>query len=401
MNMDDGRYTANIFIDLKKAFDTVDHDILLAKLRKYGVENLEHSWLTSYLSNRKQFCKINGICSKTKDIHCGVPQGSCLGPPLFLIYINDLPFALKKGKVTMYADDTSISYSSSSLVDIEQTLNSELNDLKLWMQGNKLSLNVLKSQTMVVGSKPKIKKITDKIVDHPKFFIGGSQVENVDRVKYLGVIIDKNLNWEEHISNARTKFSRAIGFLKYSRKFLPQNTLSKTYSGIVEPHFRFCCSVWGCCGVTKLQTLQKLQNRAARIVTKSNFDTPSIGLIQSLKWPTVSDIIRGETVTTVYKSLNGLVPEYLSSLFEKGRLEMSGNSETPKLIFRYLYEKLTMGRGLYLFVDLSFGIALNLMLNRHHLLPPLREESNRKLVTFVPRPPEKQFSWTDGATVPK
>ena len=315
--MDDGRYTANIFIDLKKAFDTVDHDILLAKLRKYGVENLEHSWFTSYLSNRKQFCKVNGICSKTKDIHCGVPQGSCLGPLLFLIYINDLPFALKNSKVTMYADDTSISHSSSSLVDIEQTLNSELNDLKLWMQGNKLSLNVLKTQAMVVGSKPKIKKITDKIVDHPKFFIGGSQVENVDRAKYLGVIIDKNLNWEEHISNVRTKVSRAIGFLKYSRKFLPQNTLSKMYSGIVEPHFRFCCSVWGCCGVTKLQTLQKLQNRAARIVTKSNFDTPSIGLIQSLKWPTVSDIIRGETATTVYKSLNGLVPEYLSSLFKK------------------------------------------------------------------------------------
>ena len=78
--MDDGRYTANIFIDVKKAFDTVDHDILLAKLRKYGVENLELAWFTSYLNNRKQFCKVNGICSKTKDIHCGVPQGSCLGP---------------------------------------------------------------------------------------------------------------------------------------------------------------------------------------------------------------------------------------------------------------------------------------------------------------------------------
>ena len=173
--MDDGRYTANIFIDLKKAFNTVDHDILLAKLRKYGVENLELAWFTSYLTNRKQFCIVNRICSKTKDIHCGVPQSSFLGPLLFLIYINDLPFALKKGKVTMYADDTSISY---------QTLNSELNDLKLWMQGNKLSLNVLKTQAMVVGSQPKIKKITDKIFDHLQFFIGGSQVEKVDRAKY-------------------------------------------------------------------------------------------------------------------------------------------------------------------------------------------------------------------------
>ena len=160
----------------------------------------------------------------------------------------------------MYADDTSISYSSSSLANIDQTLNSELNDMKLWLQGNKLSLNVLETQAMVAGSQPEIKNITDKIVDHPQFFIGGSQVENVDRTKYLGVIIDRNLDREEHISNVRTKVSRAIGFLKYFRKFLPRNTLSKMYRSIVEPHFRFCCSVRGCCRVTKLQTLQKLQN---------------------------------------------------------------------------------------------------------------------------------------------
>ena len=134
--MDNGRYTANIFIDLKKAFDTVDHDIILAKLRKYGVENLELTWFTSYLTNRKQFCKVNGVCSNTEDIRCGVPQGSCLGPLLFLIYINDLPFSLKKAKVTMYADDTSISYSSSRLEDVNQTLNSEPSHLKKWLRIN-------------------------------------------------------------------------------------------------------------------------------------------------------------------------------------------------------------------------------------------------------------------------
>ena len=130
VNMDSGRYTANIFIDLKKAFDTVDHDILLAKLRKYGVDNLEFAWFSSYLTNRKQYCRVNGVSSKTEDIKCGVPQGSCLGPLLFLIYINDLPFSLKKGKVTMYADDTSISYSSKNMEDINQTLSSELGHLK-------------------------------------------------------------------------------------------------------------------------------------------------------------------------------------------------------------------------------------------------------------------------------
>ena len=118
---------------------------------------------------------------------------------LFLIYINDLPYSIKKGKVTMYANDTSISYSSRNMEDINQTLNSELDHLKQWLQGNKLSLNGLKTQALVVGSKPKIKKITEKVVAPPQFLIGDAQVENVDQTKYLGVMIDKNLNWSEHI----------------------------------------------------------------------------------------------------------------------------------------------------------------------------------------------------------
>ena len=179
---------------------------------------------------------------------------------------NDSLFSLKKGKVTMYADDTSIYYSSRNMEDINQTLNSELDHLKQWLQGNKLSLNVLKTQALVVGSKPKIKKITEKVVAPPQFLIGDAQFENVDHTKYLEVMIDKSLNWSKHIKSVRTKVSRGIAFLKYSRKFLPQNTLRKMYRGIVEPHFRSCCSVWGSCGVTRLQTLHKLQNRAARIV---------------------------------------------------------------------------------------------------------------------------------------
>ena len=104
-------------------------------------------------------------------------------------------------------------------------------------------MNILKTQALIVGPQPKINKVSDKTVDHPQFFIDDSQVENVDRTKYLGVMIDKSLNWDEHINNHRAEVSRAIGFLKYSRKFLPQRTLSEMYRGIVEPHVRFCCLV--------------------------------------------------------------------------------------------------------------------------------------------------------------
>ena len=315
--MDRGRYTGMIFIDLKKAFDTVDHEILLKKLTKYGIIGLENTWFASYLNNRMQFCKVNGVSSKLDDISCGVPQGSCLGPLLFLIYINDLPFSLQNSQVTMYADDTTISYSSKNIVDLNENLNRDLNCLKQWLQGNKLSLNVLKTQAMVVGSRPNLKKISDKQIESPSFAIGDSQVEIVEKTKYLGVQLDQHLVWDEHTRFLRAKVSRALGFLKYAKKLLPQETLSQIYRGIVEPHFRYCCSVWGSCGESRRLTLQKLQNRAARIVTNSSYDAPADALIQKLKWPTIAEIIKRETATIVYKSLNDLAPAYLSTIFSK------------------------------------------------------------------------------------
>ena len=140
--MDTGNYTALVFIDLKKALDTVNHDILLKKMQKYGVSGNELAWSTSYLQNRRQLCKVNGVSSQMEEIHCGVPQGSCLGPLLFIVYINDLPFYLESCQVTMYADDTSISFTAKSVDDLNMTLNKELDSLRKWLLGNKLSLNV-------------------------------------------------------------------------------------------------------------------------------------------------------------------------------------------------------------------------------------------------------------------
>ena len=137
------------------------------------------------------------------------------------------------------------------------------------------------------------------------------------KAKYLGVQLDQHLVWDEHARYVCTKVSRALGFLKYAKKLLPQETLSHIYRGIVEPYFRYCSSVWGSCGETRLLTLQKLQNRAARIVTNSSYVAPADELIEKLNWPTISEIIKRDTVTMVYKSLNGLVPMYLSNIFSR------------------------------------------------------------------------------------
>ena len=182
------------------------------------------------------------------------------------MYINDLPFSLKNSEETMYADDTSISYSSKIIDELNETLNSDLDSLKQWLEGNKLSPNIIKTHAMVIGSRPNLKKISDKLVPIPSFAIGNSHIDVVANAKYLGIQLGKHLLWDEHTKALRSKISRSLGFLKYAKKLLPKHTLNQMYRGIVEPHFRYWCSVWGNCGDSRLSMLQKLQNRAARIL---------------------------------------------------------------------------------------------------------------------------------------
>ena len=314
--MDEGLLTGLISIDLKKAFDTVDHEILCQKLEHYRVVGKELSWFKSYLSNRKQYCRINGVDSNVNDINVGVPQGSCLGPLLFLLYINDLPCIVKSSKVSMYADDTSIHHSSKDIAQLNAVLNEELRGLDRWLKGNKLSLNVAKTCSMLITTKQKKKYLTAaNQALQPS--IREEHIEVICNTKYLGVQIDENLTWKNQIKSVTEKVSRAIGFLKFAKHFLPLAVVKNLYTSIVEPHFQYCCSVWGCCNSTDILQLQRLQNRAARIVTNSQFDAPSKPLIQSLGWKTIQELINRQVNLTVFKCLNSIAPKYLCDIFTK------------------------------------------------------------------------------------
>ena len=188
VNIDNGLINGVIFIDLKKAFDTIDHKILLRKLASYSIDHRALKWFDSYLSDRQQKCVVNGELSGARAVPCGVPQGSLIGPLLFLIYINDLPNCLSKALPRMYADDTSISIAASSLPELESALNTELAYLHEWLNVNKLSLNIVKTELMLIRSRQRLSATT---TGHSLTVqIKGHEIDRVLHTKSLGVHID-------------------------------------------------------------------------------------------------------------------------------------------------------------------------------------------------------------------
>ena len=323
-SLDVGKHVGVIFVDLKKAFDTVDHKILVQKLAHYGIHSSELMWFKSYLSNRSQFTRVNGVDSKVQNIDIGVPQGSCLGPLLFLLYINDLPKITNNAKVYMYADDTSLSLQNHSMSQLNRALNQDLLALDKWLRGNKLSLNVAKTHSMVISTKRKLAILKNQ-AEQLHLHIRHNDLDVVQCTKYLGVHIDNTLDWKNHIQEVSKKISRSLGLIRYAKRFLPFESLKNLYTGLVDPHFRYCCAVWGVCGLTELQQLQKLQNCAARIITGSNFDAPSKPLIMGLGWKTIEELIQYETQVLVYKARNGLAPQYLFDMLVANYSEATYN----------------------------------------------------------------------------
>ena len=157
----------------------------------------------------------------------------------------------------MYADDTSISYSSKSVDEINSAINDGLSNLKLWLEGNKLSLNVTKTQAMLIGSRTKLQNISNSDVISPKFVIDDEVVPMINEAKYLGIQIDKTLGWKEHINIIAAKISRGIGMLRYAKRYVPLSTVKTMYRSIVEPYLRYCCTVWGCCRLKKIANSPK------------------------------------------------------------------------------------------------------------------------------------------------
>ena len=196
------KHSIGVFIDLRKAFDTVslDHRLLCKKLEFYGIRGIAQDWITSYLSNRTQHVSYDGHASDNLEITCGVPQGSILGPQLFILYVNDMCNVSKLLKFILFADDTNIFYSQDRLPELVNVLNTELDNMYTWFCVNKLSLNVAKTNYILFGNYRHEQHVALRIKD--------INIERVEATKFLGVIIDESLSWNNHINSVKSKLAK-------------------------------------------------------------------------------------------------------------------------------------------------------------------------------------------------
>ena len=309
-NMDKGFVTGAIFLDLKKAFDTVDHEILINKLASYGIKDNELDWFKSYLCNRSQAVHVNSFLSDFKTYNTGIPQGSILGPLLFIIFVNCLPDVVTC-KTVMYADDTSLMCKAKDVNELKVKLESNLKAVANWFKANKLTLNTDKTKFMVFGTNHMIDQYNDITLS-----FDDKLIEKVSVFKYLGIKFDSNMSWSSHIDYLSGNISKRIGIVKRIKHFIPQETLIMLSNALVIPHFDYASSVWSNCSANDQNNLQVLHNRLARTILSADIRTPIDDLLSSVNWIRLCDRWSNHMLILTFKCIKDMCPDYLCNQFK-------------------------------------------------------------------------------------
>ena len=308
--MDRGFVTGAIFLDLKKAFDTVDHEILINKLASYGIKDNELDWFKSYLCNRSQAVHVNSFLSDFKTYNTGIPQGSILGPLLFIIFVNCLPDVVTC-KTVMYADDTSLMCKAKDVNELKVKLESNLKAVANWFKANKLTLNTDKTKFMVFGTNHMIDQYNDITLS-----FDDKLIEKVSVFKYLGIKFDSNMSWSSHIDYLSGNISKRIGIVKRIKHFIPQETLIMLSNALVIPHFDYASSVWSNCSANDQNNLQVLHNRLARTILSADIRTPIDDLLSSVNWIRLCDRWSNHMLILTFKCIKDMCPDYLCNQFK-------------------------------------------------------------------------------------
>ena len=288
----------------------MDHNILVKKLEHYGVRGICNKWFKSYLTKRKQFVSINGFQSNEVIMKYGVPQGSVLGPLLFLIYINDLNTVIRFCTTRLFADDTWLLIKNNSLKQMQKQLNLDLRNLCNWLKANKISLNASKTE-MVLFRHPN-KEINYNL----KIKIDGKKLQPSNYVKYLGIYLDPFLKWNYHVGIIAPKLSRACGMLMKIRHYVSESTLISIYYAIFSSILTYGSQIFGQIQNRHITRLQKLQDRSVRIINFAKYNDHRNPLYLKSKILKFNDSIKLSNFLFVHDCIGKNIPSSLQNSFK-------------------------------------------------------------------------------------
>ena len=266
--LDNDDLAGTVFLDFSKAFDMVDHSVLIRKLERYGVMGSELMWFRGYLDERQQSVKIGDVLSSWFLVRCGVPQGFILGPLLFILYVNDPPSVVEYSRVRMFADDTTLTVVKRVKDDLEECLRKDMIRVSEWVECNRLKLNVDKTQFLVLCRRRRVKELADVAVE-----LNGSPLIRSTEVKCLGVLLDDMLTWKAQINSLKRKAYGGLRKLKRLHNVLPPAIKKKLYNAMVLPHLEYCSVVWQECAVELRSMLERVQNYGMRLILSNPPDS--------------------------------------------------------------------------------------------------------------------------------
>ena len=297
-----------MFLDLSKAFDTINHSTLFKKLQHCGICGQALEWYRSYLTGRNQFVAYTNSNSITQEMECGVPQGSVLGSLLFIIYTNDLSNALRYCRCVLFADDTTLYYSSRDLAIAVRHITTDLENLTEWFKSNKLALNIAKTNFMLISKKHP--KPNDDTIN---LSLANKTINKVTSTKFLGMMIDHKLNWEVHLNYTKNKMSSGLYVLNKSKHVLDQNHLRILYFSLIHPYLNYGSVLWGSAQHKSVHRLAIMQNKAMRVIQNLKYNASA--KLQLKKLLPIDQLYQQQLGKLMFMHHNSTLPPQIKKIF--------------------------------------------------------------------------------------